>query len=291
VNGGTARNGVVDPGGADQQDATVGHVVVEVDAQFGMAGVPAVERAPPEFGAVERDEDDLAVAALWVAVIEEGEVDALQVVVADGDGPGATEGDRRSCRGGRRGGRRGCLAGHLTAIFAGNEHTNQEGHGRDHRDAEGQADTLRAHGGILSDQWANGYAGPARDQGSVISGTAGLGRTRAGSPGPRTSPRRRPRGAIAVIESSFDAERDLAPAVTVTTRDPATGKPGPSETIDIADPDDRIGTGLFCRDWLVPAQLACGRSGGGPVAISLHEGSFTPLPGAHGAIPTVIHSN
>ena len=98
-------------------------------------------------------------------------------------------------------------------------------------------------------------------------------------------------GVIAIVESAFDTERDLAPAVTVTTRDPATGKPGPSETTDLADPDDRIGTGLFCRDWIAPAQLACGRSDGGPVAISLDEGSFTPLPGAPGAIPTVIHSN
>ena len=98
-------------------------------------------------------------------------------------------------------------------------------------------------------------------------------------------------GVIATIETGFDAERDFTPRVTVTTHDPATGAPGTPRTVDVDDPDDQIGTGLFCRDWLDATQLACGRSGGVPMAISIRNGSFKLLPGEPGAIPTVPHSS
>lgn len=98
-------------------------------------------------------------------------------------------------------------------------------------------------------------------------------------------------GAVTVIETSFDAERGLAPEVTVSTHDVESGTAAEPRRADIDDPDGTIETGLFCRDWLSPSELACGRSGGPPVAIDVDAGSFRELPGEPGAMPTVVRSD
>ena len=94
---------------------------------------------------------------------------------------------------------------------------------------------------------------------------------------------------VFTVEPSFDEERDFAPVLTVTMHDPTTGKRLQSETIDIQDPRGEIGSGLFCRDWLTPTDLVCGRGDGDPVTVSTKDGSFAVLSsGVSGAIPTVI---
>lgn len=95
-------------------------------------------------------------------------------------------------------------------------------------------------------------------------------------------------GRVFVVEPSFDSGRDFAPVLTVTPHDPSTGEPGAAARTDVSDPDGSLDTGLFCGDWSSPDELACARSGGAPVVVSLDEGSFEELPGAPGAIPTLV---
>jgi hypothetical protein len=93
-------------------------------------------------------------------------------------------------------------------------------------------------------------------------------------------------GVLATVESAYDG----GPVLTVTPRDLATGAAGPVEKVAVQDPDGTLQAGLFCMDWLSPRQLACARSDGAPVAISLNDRQVAPLPGDSGAVPTVIGS-
>lgn len=92
---------------------------------------------------------------------------------------------------------------------------------------------------------------------------------------------------VAVVEPSFDRRRGFAPILTVTGHDPATGEAGDPTVVHVADPEGAIGTGLRCRDWLTASELACARSGGAPVGVSV-DGSFQELGGPPGAIPSVV---
>jgi hypothetical protein len=91
---------------------------------------------------------------------------------------------------------------------------------------------------------------------------------------------------VAVVQPSFDRRRGFAPILTVTRYDPATGEPQGPTMVDVADPEGAIDTGLRCRDWLTASELACARSGGAPVGVSV-DGSFHELGGPPGAIPSV----
>jgi hypothetical protein len=95
-------------------------------------------------------------------------------------------------------------------------------------------------------------------------------------------------GVIATVESRFDPARRISTVVDVTKRDPATGSVKTAETVGLKETDGKIDTNLWCRDWLGPTRLACGRSSGAPVAISLEDGAITALPGEPGALPMVI---
>ncbi len=90
--------------------------------------------------------------------------------------------------------------------------------------------------------------------------------------------------------ATFGSDHEGGPVVTVTPRDLATGAAGSAERVAVQDPDGALQGGLYCVDWLSPRQLACARSGGAPVAISLDDRQVTPLPGDPGAIPSVIGS-
>jgi hypothetical protein len=93
---------------------------------------------------------------------------------------------------------------------------------------------------------------------------------------------------VAVVQPSFDRRRGLAPILTVTRYDPATGEPQDPTMVDVADPEGAIDTGLRCRDWLTASELACAHSGGAPVGVSV-DGSFHELGGPPGAIPSVVN--
>jgi hypothetical protein len=81
------------------------------------------------------------------------------------------------------------------------------------------------------------------------------------------------------------------PDLTFTAHDAATGAPGLVETSEPAHEDGTHAYGLFCLDWLSPSELACARSPGGPLAISVGRGTVTNLPGDAGAIPTVVRAS
>lgn len=91
---------------------------------------------------------------------------------------------------------------------------------------------------------------------------------------------------VSVVDYRF--REDRGSILTVTAHDPATGEAGERQDVELADPHGTIGTGLFCGDWLTPADLLCGRGGGPPLAVSVPDGSFRELSGSRGAIPTVI---
>ena len=89
---------------------------------------------------------------------------------------------------------------------------------------------------------------------------------------------------------SFRRDRDQGPApvLTIVRHDVASGSLGAPTIVDVTDPDRRIGSALWCRDWLSPTELACGREDGPPVAISVADGSFRVLSGGRGAVPTAV---
>ena len=95
---------------------------------------------------------------------------------------------------------------------------------------------------------------------------------------------------ILVLESSYNARRGFGPDLKLTPHDPATGDPGAAELSRTRDPDGALDTGVFCSDWSSPNELVCARSGGSPVVVSLDDGSFEELPGAPGAIPTLVRT-
>uniref|UniRef100_UPI0025CED52A hypothetical protein n=1 Tax=Nocardioides sp. TaxID=35761 RepID=UPI0025CED52A len=93
---------------------------------------------------------------------------------------------------------------------------------------------------------------------------------------------------VAVVLQTFDRRRGFAPTLTITQYDPATGEPEDSTVVEVVDPHSAIDTGLFCDDWLAASALACGRSGGVPIAVA-DDGSFAELVGGPpGAVPSVI---
>ena len=95
-------------------------------------------------------------------------------------------------------------------------------------------------------------------------------------------------GVPSTVSFRFDRDRGRAPVLTIVRHDDASGSLGPPTTVDVADPDRRIGSALSCRDWLSSTELACGREDGAPLAISVVDGSFRVLPGGRGAVPTAV---
>ncbi len=94
---------------------------------------------------------------------------------------------------------------------------------------------------------------------------------------------------VAVVRYSFARRRGPTPGLTVTRHDPTTGEPRAPTVIDIVDDEGILDTGVHCRAWLTASELACGRSGGAAVAISL-DGSFYAVGGPPGALPSVVRS-
>jgi hypothetical protein len=97
-------------------------------------------------------------------------------------------------------------------------------------------------------------------------------------------------GDVTLIQPSFDPERNFAPVLDISRRDASTGDERSSDAVRIDDPDGEIETGLFCRDWISPTAVVCGRAGGVPIVVSLTDGTFDPLPGQPGSIPTAVRA-
>jgi len=95
-------------------------------------------------------------------------------------------------------------------------------------------------------------------------------------------------GVPSTVSFRSDRDRGRAPVLTIVRHDVASGSLGPPTTVDVADPDRRIGSALSCRDWLSSTELACARQDGPPLAISVVDGSFRALPGGRGAVPTAV---
>lgn len=92
---------------------------------------------------------------------------------------------------------------------------------------------------------------------------------------------------VAVVQSSFDKRRGFAPVLTLTRYEPTTGEPRDPTVVEVVDREGVIDAGILCREWLTASELACARSGGTPLAVSV-AGSFYELGGPTGAIPTVV---
>ena len=95
-------------------------------------------------------------------------------------------------------------------------------------------------------------------------------------------------GVPSSVSFRFDRDRGRAPELTVIRHDVESGQPGAPATVEIAGLTPGPGAALSCRDWLSSTQLACGREGGPPLAISVVDGSSRVLPGGTGAMPTVV---
>lgn len=93
---------------------------------------------------------------------------------------------------------------------------------------------------------------------------------------------------VAVVQVSFDRQRGFTPVLTVTRHDPATGEPQDPTVVDVVDREGALDSSVFCRDWLTSSDLACARSAGAWVAVSV-DGSFDEMGGPPGAIPSVVH--
>lgn len=94
-------------------------------------------------------------------------------------------------------------------------------------------------------------------------------------------------GEIVLVDVTFEGS-DLEPTVSTERFGVADGSEGPSEVFAIRGPGGELGAGLFCTGWLSATEIACGRSDGPPVAVSVETEQLVTLPGEAAAIPTVI---
>lgn len=96
-------------------------------------------------------------------------------------------------------------------------------------------------------------------------------------------------GMIVLVDVTFEGH-DFLPTVSTTTFGLSDGGERSRQLIAIPSARGELGAGLFCTGWFSLNEIACGRSDGPPVAVSVDVRRITPLPGEHGAMPAVIRA-
>lgn len=91
-------------------------------------------------------------------------------------------------------------------------------------------------------------------------------------------------GQISLLHTN---EQAGSSSVAVAAYDPETGAAGDFRQLAVVDPDDTVGDGLQCDEWVTASTLVCHQSEGPPVLLDGEQGTVTALSAADGAVATM----